>query len=467
VYQFASLRAILILLLAGLSTYLTFKKAKFGVIIFVFLLLLRDSFLRIWFPPAYDVLHLPRYFAVLTFMSYLFHKREKFYLPSQLWLIFILFIIICLSRFFSGTGIFNNKVPGEYLKICIITFLITNTIKTERDLRQIIISIMIINAFSALYHYYLYRVGSWRSVYIVKSYYLDRNYFAGTLAATSALAYFTFQSDQSSKHLKILSFFCFISFIGGVILTESRSGFLTLSVVLLACVLLDKRRLRIVVPLSIVLALLFLRVSGSYFDRLSTIVNYESDTSAMGRIATNKAAINMMKSHPLLGIGAGNFNYFFLDYTPDELKQWVRPGKSIHNIFLQTGSETGLIGLTIFTLIIVSSLIDVIRLRKRCLKDDSLKPLGYKISALGVALLGLMVELQFIPGAYYSYIYILIPLIAAAKPILHNMKSLSPKVEEVRRGETALGGLSEVIVGYIVRRQIKQVRKGFVGNETI
>ena len=216
-----------------------------------------------------------------------------------------------------------------------------------------------------------------------------------------------------------------------MILTDSRAGAVALAVVLVACILLDKRnRVQAVVFIAVLGLLIGYRVSDRYITRLADITKYTEDESSMGRVATNQAAINMIKAHPVFGVGAGNFNYVFLSYTPGNLQKWVRPGKSIHNVFLQITSETGLVGLLLFSLFLTKSFIDVIRIAKGRLRHESSEPLTYMAIALGVALFGYLVNLQFTPGAYYSSIYIFTPLIAAAKGIYQQCEKESVEPEE-------------------------------------
>jgi putative inorganic carbon (HCO3(-)) transporter len=154
----------------------------------------------------------------------------------------------------------------------------------------------------------------------------------------------------------------------------------------------------------------------------------------MGRVATNKAAINMLKAHPFLGVGAGNFNDVFLYYTPPDLLQWVSEGKSIHNATLQIMSETGIMGLLVFSLLIIKSFVDVIKIKRYCQNNESLNLLNNIANGLGIGFWGYFIAIQFIPGAYYSSIYIFIPLIVVVKNIQkkHKEKIEEKKIEELK-----------------------------------
>jgi hypothetical protein len=219
------------LILVGISIFLTFKNPKFGVITIIILMSLRDTFLLLYFPVMFVVLHLPLVFGILTILSLLFHKNEySFPISFQFWLMLLFFVIICLSRFVAQTEIFANKVPGEFIRICILFFLIVHTIKSEKDLNHVIWSLILANTFSVLYHYYNYKIGSWQSIFATSSYQtLDRNGYAATLLSLCPLAYFTIKTNKE-RYKKIILAFCFLSFIAGVILTDSRGGALSLGI---------------------------------------------------------------------------------------------------------------------------------------------------------------------------------------------------------------------------------------------
>ena len=425
--ELISIRGILILFLTAVGIFLTFRKPKFGLIAFIILLFSRAGFLIVQFPPAYEILHLPQTFGILTLISWFIHHKEyPLRLPFQFWLMTLFLLVICLSRYLAGTPVLGHKVTAEFFKMCVLFFLVVNVFRNEKDLKEIMWVLIIITAGLTLYHYYYYKT-SWRSIFVLPNYQgLNRNEFAATLVSMCPLAYIFLRKDDR-VFVKIFLGTCLLSFIGGVILTYSRGGALALAVTLFVLLLQDKQKIKPIFFFLILGLLIGARISDKYINRVESIKHYEQDASAMGRLATNYAAINMLKSHPLLGVGAGNYNDVFLDYTPEDLKQWVAPGKSIHNIILQVASETGFIGLLIFGLLITKSFIDILKLRKLCLKDKHLESLGHIATALGMALFGYCVAGQFAPAAYYSYLYVFLPLVVCASRSPTGVLSASSK----------------------------------------
>jgi len=95
--------------------------------------------------------------------------------------------------------------------------------------------------------------------------------------------------------------------------------------------------------------------------------------SANGRIFVWKITALMIADNPITGIGYGNYFYKFLDYQekffkkPDSEKYLSHAGvlRQSHNEYLQIFAETGLVGLSIFLIIIFLVFYDGIKLLKK------------------------------------------------------------------------------------------------------
>ncbi len=418
--MFLSFIGILILILCLIAIIKTISNPKFGLIVFIILLFARDSFLMYWFPIVYSDLHLPLVFGILTLISYILSKggypRNN---SLQLWLMFAFFIAICLSRYFAGSVVFQEKPTLIFLKLCVLFFLIVNLLRTNEDIRHVIWTIILINVFMALHHYYYYKIGG-SSIYTLDTFRgMGRNRFAGMLATSAALIYPLLHA-YSKSIVKIFLLFCLFALAAGVVLTQSRAAALALGMTLLFAFIIDKKRMKFAPFFVIIIVIFGYRISGEYFARLETITAYKEEGSAMGRIATNYAAINMLKDSPVFGVGATNFPDVFLEYTPPDMREWVRPELNIHNIILQAASETGIIGLIIFLSLILKTFANAIKVSKLCFTDERMIPIGYTMTSLGLGFLCYFIAAQFGQGAYWGYLYIYIPLIVATSHVFEH-----------------------------------------------
>ncbi len=407
-----SLRVILFLGVAFISLAWSFKRPKVGIFFFIFLLFLRDGYFMEQLPEIYTNWHLPLITGWIVLVSWFWsniHKNEHIAKPAA-------FIVLALLAFVIFASKRNAYVPDktigrfeDYLRMVILVFLIINTIKNKIALRQISYVLVGTMTFLTAYAYYRYKVEG-LSIAVPSLYYVDRNYFAASIVAVLPLAFYFY---ESAKRIFIKYFFLGIValFSAGVILTDSRGGFLALSIVLCTLFMQSKKKLEMLTMGVIILALFLPHIGEQYKDRLGTVQTYEEDASAMTRIATWKAAINMIKERPFLGIGAGNFNYVYPYYVPPEYSKYSG-FISIHNMFLQILSETGLIGGGLYILAMLLCFKDVYKLNKK----NKRLPLKKRIdlsypNTLRASMIGFAGAGFFLPGVYESYMFIICALV--------------------------------------------------------
>lgn len=87
--------------------------------------------------------------------------------------------------------------------------------------------------------------------------------------------------------------------------------------------------------------------------RRGGIVNYNklAQDSDAERFSYQKIAFDMIKRHPLLGVGHQQFTYRIPEFLPPEKKSTFLPGAT-HNIYLLWASETGLLSLACYLTLI-------------------------------------------------------------------------------------------------------------------
>ena len=343
---FISLRGILIIafMISGFAAVML--KPKTGIIVIFLLSIMRDGFLYTWFPPIYD-LHLPQIVIILTLISWLVHSKEyPLRINADIILMSLFFIVVCSTRFFAGAPINDHPLVNENLRIVIIFFLVVQLLRTPKDVKTILWLFVGMSLFLELRAYYFYKT-DYMDIALPDYVHINRNGFAGLLAYTLPIAYML-GSGSKRKLPRFLGIVTALWCVIGVILTYSRAGLLGMLAGIGALILIEKRKVKLVVIIGLLTLLILPRLSEKYLGRVETIETYQEDASAMGRVATNYAALEMFKANPFLGVGAGNFNDVFIEYTPVEYLKWVEEGKSVHNIIMQVASETGLFGLAIF-----------------------------------------------------------------------------------------------------------------------
>lgn len=146
--------------------------------------------------------------------------------------------------------------------------------------------------------------------------------------------------------------------------TGSKGGWLVALVMVAALVLqtrIPPRIKGVLVAAGLVLGLaaFFLRFSG-YFQKGATSVG--------ARFVYWSAAVQIAKTHPLLGSGPGTFSMLFQKLKPPEAEM----AKLVHNDYLQQASDSGLPGALAFLTAIGASLTVLYRYSKASFPGDLL-----------------------------------------------------------------------------------------------
>ena len=212
-----------------------------------------------------------------------------------------------------------------------------------------------------------------------------------------------------------------------ILLTGSRGGLIAFLVVTFFLLLLKTKTVKFS---SKIVCIIFCLISISFVsiptERYKTLLSIEDDynlKSEGGRLALTEFGIKAMFINPLTGVGVGCFpRAIGLDRQArgDNFRRWQSP----HNSVIQIGSETGIIGLTLFLL--MSS--NVVRVLNRTRKKTSQKRLS-KIGEMGMlAFTGLFISGLFLSQAYSPYFGFYIAISAVVNQIL--VKELSNNLKQ-------------------------------------
>jgi O-antigen ligase len=202
--------------------------------------------------------------------------------------------------------------------------------------------------------------------------------------------------------------------IGGVIVTFSRAGFLTLAAtgIMLLAVLIRRHSAGAAGFLVVVALVAPLFVPDSYFKRLSTITDIEADQtgSAQGRWHDVVMASGIVLQNPIVGAGIGN------DMLALNKYRGKATYRSVHNAYLQYAVDLGLPGMLLFAWLHIKCFRSARRVEQRSKREDALRPLGALAAGVQVSLVTFFVAAMFHPIAYQFYFFTIAGLAVA----LHN-----------------------------------------------
>ena len=121
-------------------------------------------------------------------------------------------------------------------------------------------------------------------------------------------------------------------------------------------------KMMLLVPVAVVLA--FAIAPDATSDRLSSLVDPHGDTdSNQHRIVTFRTGLQMIKSHPVFGLGPEQIGRQFQSYVPSNIPRPLPTGYygHLHNIYLQYAAERGIPALLAMLFLIGETLWDAAR----------------------------------------------------------------------------------------------------------
>ena len=134
-----------------------------------------------------------------------------------------------------------------------------------------------------------------------------------------------------------------------------------------------------------------------------------SDDALRGRQSALIVGWRMFADHPLVGVGAGNFQSRYLEYAASV--GILRSGEQLapHSLITQVASETGLLGVVVFGSIVAGAFAGLRRSRKAFLAIDLTED-ARLVAAIRNALTGYLVASLFLHAAYPQVLWLLLAL---------------------------------------------------------
>jgi probable O-glycosylation ligase (exosortase A-associated) len=195
--------------------------------------------------------------------------------------------------------------------------------------------------------------------------------------------------------------------------TQSRGALLGLSLMGGLIWLKSRRKFQIAILIAFAVLVLVPFMPESWFQRMSTIENFEHDKSALSRLAAWRMAINLASSRFL----GGGFEAFqaptFERYAPDEAL-----GADAHSIYFEVLGEHGYVGLMIFLALVFTTWVSASKVMRACKRSAERRWLHDLMAMTQVSLAAYLGAGAFLGMAYFDYFYNLVLVVLVAKGIL-------------------------------------------------
>lgn len=265
------------------------------------------------------------------------------------------------------------------------------------------------------------------------------NLYAEILMVLLPLAALQFRME-ASRTLRILAVVTAGLIFGGLLLTFSRGCILAAIVVCVLMCGMGLLKLRQLLIAALACSLLIAMLQPTVVTRMlslerisalfsgSDVSGAAPDSSMVLRYELDLAAWRVFLSHPILGVGPGQFvPYYSMDYVNRIGMHPLTKGYQAHNIYFQALAETGLIGAVCFASILVSILWSLWTEWKHSLYGRA--EIAHTASAFFLSVTALVIASLFSPMTDQRYFWLLLALASAAARILRR-RSEEPATDE-------------------------------------
>jgi probable O-glycosylation ligase (exosortase A-associated) len=244
----------------------------------------------------------------------------------------------------------------------------------------------------------------------------DENDLSLALNMAVPYAYYLLQRPGQRLWRRLFYMAAIAALAAGVVVSESRGGFLGLMAVCFGIVLFSRQRLRNLLIIGVFGLIGLAAVSGQYLAEMRTITDTQ-DATRQDRLYSWGRGWEMFVDHPLLGVGASNYPWRIVEYEirseeyhPDRRR--LHGGRVAHSLYFTLLPELGLAG----TLLFVSMAWIMYRRLIRIIRADSRQPATFASApelpllarAMVVSMFGLFVSGAFISVLYYPHFWSLI-----------------------------------------------------------
>jgi O-antigen ligase len=368
-------------------------------------------------PGLSSIRFLPTIFQLLLFGAWIFSSRKKLdNIQTKLFIGFV--ILMFISTIFARNNGIARQITLRF-PLLLITYLAMISFadtfkKTKAVILIFLISSIVIGALGII---------NGGSVPNTPAF-ADQNDYALLMVILAPLAFFLAIGTLSNVW-KCFYYLLSALFITGVIVSNSRGGFVGLAAVFFYSLILSPKKAYTLTACSIIIACMIFFAPKSYWREMGTILRGTEEATAASRLYFWEIAIREFKDHPLIGVGPVNYGVWFPDYVkPDDshIRYVWNPrtsyGRVAHSIYFTILSELGLIGVLLFGGLIYTFEKECKKVRSLWKADNNNQALNEEIRqayflSLGIngGMIGYLVSGAFLSVLYYKWLFFLLTFI--------------------------------------------------------
>jgi len=273
-------------------------------------------------------------------------KKQNISFNNIIPVFLILFGVTISTLLSSNLEISAGIWKSWFIIPLLFSLILINELKNKEQIKNILISLFLSGIGVSLIALFYWFDNNLTYDGRLRAFYLSPNHLAMYLSPILILSFYLYFLVQKKvlQFLLILGYLL-LSFV--IYLTYSYGAWLGLLGALFFLIF-KQRRFRITSIFLLIFILFFIiQIPGQKFQSLIDF----SYPSLESRIMIWQSAWEIIKDHPLNGIGPGMFQKYYLDYQAQSYLEWAVPQP--HNLFLAFWLQTGLIGLIGFIWLLI------------------------------------------------------------------------------------------------------------------
>ena len=295
-------------------------------------------------------------------------------------LIFLAWMGVCVpGAFDASTGLVQFT---SYLQLGLSAIMLHSVIRTQKHLRGVLIGFVVWTVVSTVIAIVMYYAGVSRVAVGLTG---NRNLLAAYInlaLVCSLLVLPTLKSRLPQIGLAVSLPILFL----GLALTLSRTAIVVMALTLLVIWyrLAREQGMLILLGSAATIAVLLFLLPTAFWQRTESIVpaiERREDTFGL-RLKIWELGRKMIDDHPILGVGPGNFPQASQLYARGEI---LGRGLASHNMYINVASETGLVGLGVFLVLMIFAVLNTRRATHRA-RDHGDESLAHDVLAVEMML---------------------------------------------------------------------------------
>lgn len=387
--------------------------------------------------PLIDMLRLSSLVPLVVLIATIFHKsevadRDLFRNRNSKWLIFFM-LLLGISVLTADVTEYSFKVFKLILGFVFWYYMIVKLVTTKERLMAVFATLAVSHVLLLLLNPQVVLNPATRSYIHGNAFLGDGNdYSLSVVVIVPMCIYLLLEAKKFWPRA-----FWAVALLGlilGVVGTQSRGASIALACVFLYLWWKGRQKAVGLVLIGLVVAIVINFAPDVYFERLGTVVNYQEEGSAMGRIMAWKTAVRMAEKYPLQGVGTGHFAVALgTEFRPPEFGDQNLPWLTAHSMYFLLLGELGIPGITFLLAMLIGNYFINNRMLK--LSRQSSNGMDRMFLMLNASLVAFAVGGAFLSVAYYPHLYVLTGIWTAAYFTQQRMRSEPESGDQSVSGE--------------------------------